>query len=106
MRECYVTLAQACTYRHGRQHSKLGEMHLYKLWHRVKQLSNISPSVSQSAAGIEPNTQRLAVQRTTTTQTDPFSYNNQVKFEHESEQNWKNYEIGLCAYFSYTIKFL
>ena len=47
---------------------KWGKIHL---WHRMKQLSNISSSVSRLAMGIEPWTHILAVQHATTRLTTP-----------------------------------
>ena len=47
----------------GTNTTKWGEVHL---WHRIKQLSYISPSVSWLTVGIEPGTCQLATQCTTT----------------------------------------
>ena len=44
------------------------------LLHRIKRLSNISPSVSQLMAGIEPRTHRLAARSTTTELTSPPNF--------------------------------
>ena len=48
--------------RHEIEHIKCCNVHLL---HRMKQLSNISPSVSQLEAGIEPGSHRLAVHHST-----------------------------------------
>ena len=43
--------------RHGNQYNKLGKV---ALWLRMKQLSNISPSISRPAVWIKPMLHQLA----------------------------------------------
>ena len=56
------------TCRYGSQHRKWGDVHL---WHIMKQLTNISHSVSRPAVGIKAGTHELAVQQATTDLTAP-----------------------------------
>ena len=59
-----VTLPQASDY--GNQY--IGKVHL---WHKMKQLSNISPGASLLAVGTESRTHQMAAQHATTELTAP-----------------------------------
>ena len=54
--------------RHGNKHTKWANVHL---WHRMKQLFNKIPSVSWLVIRIEPRTQQVVVQQSTTRLSGP-----------------------------------